>query len=416
MAEVFRATVGDDPEAYAFEMALKRLHPQLQDEKSQVDMFMTEADIGKLLRHENLVRVYESGLVGKNAFIAMEYVWGLDLQEILASLKAKRMRFPADLSIFVTMQVLRALDYVHRAVAPGGEPMDVIHRDVNPSNIYITYDGRVKLGDFGVARVRFLESLEEARFIKGKVAYVPPEVLGGAPIDQSADLWSLAVTLYEMLTVRHVYQGVSEADLVAGIEKPRIISPDKIHRDIDGKLAKLLMQALHSKPSKRPQDAVDFYQWLKRYLARDGVHVERQALGRFVRSVVGDAGRQPGDSAPRTRPVTKSFAPPEYEAPLEMTPTQRLEIVQRRRRWVLPVIIAGAAIAAGAVGWWAAQNAESKSAEQSQPAEPAPVPKAEEVAPSAEEPKKAVEKAAPVAPEPKKKPRKKRRRRRKKSD
>lgn len=347
MAEVFRATVGPDPETYAFDIALKRLHPHLATDANQVEMFMTEADIAKFLRHRNIVTVYESGLIGGSAYIAMEYVWGLDLSQVLLRLRERRRRLPADLAVYIALQVLRALDYVHRATAPGGASMNLVHRDVTPSNIYLTYDGQVKLADFGVARVSFLERRDDTT-LKGKVSYMPPEVLAGHEVDSMVDTWSLAVTLYEMVTQRRLYEGVSETDLVAGLVAPKLEPPHKVAPDVDPKLSRILLDALHKKRKKRPAEAVDFYRVLKGYLAEVGVVAQKDALGRFLRETVGVSGDAHG------RPeVGDGFLESEYHAPIEMSPTQRLELrLERRQRWPWVALAAVVLVAAGTAAWW----------------------------------------------------------------
>ncbi len=353
MAEIFRATIGPDPQTYAFDLAVKRLHAALSRDTQQVDMFMTEADIAKFLRHPNLVRVYESGIVDDQAYIAMEYVWGLDLAQLMTRLRARRLRFPTDLAVFVGLQVLRGLDYVHRARSPGGESMEMVHRDVTPSNIYVTFDGKVKLGDFGVARVKFLEAHEEQRMLKGKIGYMPPEVIAGAPLDQRVDLWGLACSLYEMITAKRVYDGVSEADLAYGAVPPRIVPAHKVNPEVDAELSAVLARALHMKARKRPRDAVALYRDLKGYMVASGIRVDADALGRFARAATGMSVSM---TSPRVGPTTKTFNPPGYEAPVGISLTQRIEIA-RRRRMVVPMVMAVLVALALYAGWMLGQRA-----------------------------------------------------------
>ncbi|MEE8410621.1 MAG: serine/threonine-protein kinase, partial [Myxococcota bacterium] len=343
MAEIFRATVGPDPESYAFDLALKRMHAPLEKDRSRVEMFFTEADVAKFLHHPNLVRVYEAGLIEGRAYIAMESIWGHDLSKLIAQLRRRRLRFPSDLAIFVTLQLLRALDYVHRAKAPGGVEMNLVHRDVTPSNIYVTFGGEVKLGDFGVAHISFLEPHESSGTVKGKVGYMPPEVISGDPVDQAVDVWGAAVTLYEMLTTRGVYGEVSDEDLIAGIEPPPVTPLHKVNSDIELALSKILSRALHRNPKKRPRNAVQFYRHLKLYLRDTGIVVDSSALARFVWEITG-AGASP--MGPKPKADTGQFAMPDYQAPLEQSPTQRFEAVSRRRRRLPFLIVGGLVVAA----------------------------------------------------------------------
>lgn len=410
MAEVFRATLGPDPETYAFDIALKRMHPHLEHDQSQVDMFMTEADIAKFLKHANIVQVYESGLIDGHAYIAMEYIWGLDLAQVLLRLRQRQLRLPADLAVYITLQILRALDYVHRAAAPGGEPMDLVHRDVTPSNIYLTYDGQVKLADFGVARVSFLEGHDERRTLKGKVAYMPPEALAGGETEPGVDLWAVAVTLYEMLTMQQVYEGLSETDILAGAVPPTIVPAERLV-ELDAALAKVLRAALHRKRRRRPDDAVDLYRLLKSYLEFSGVVADQNALGRFLRDAVGlDTPAAPSLTASAP---TGNFLASDYRAPIEMSPTQRLQLAARRRSWLAPVAVAAGVFVASGVGYWLLKGDDEppppKVAEA--PADPQPVDEPEpppEIEPAPAQPEQ-VEAGPGEAP----KRKRKRRRRRK---
>ncbi len=346
MAEVFRATIGPDEKTYAFELAIKRLHQELQQDKAMVDMFLTEADIAKFLRHPNIVQVYEAGVIGPEPYIAMEYIWGTDLATLTETVRRRRLRFPADLAIFTGLQILRALDYVHRATTPAGEAMDLVHRDVTPSNIYVTFDGQVKLGDFGVARVSFLEERDDAT-IKGKAAYIPPEVLMGEPVDQRVDLWSLAVTMWEMMTARRMHEDATEESILSGAASRRIDPVSELNPDVPAMLAAIIQRALSFKPRRRQRDALTFYRELKFYLQDAGLQVTGVGLGRFVAGVMGR------EIAPqRSRDAsTGVFERPSYQVPVGMSPTQRYQMADRRRRRAWPILVS-LLLVLGGLAWW----------------------------------------------------------------
>ncbi|MCK5689588.1 serine/threonine protein kinase, partial [Myxococcota bacterium] len=262
MAEVFRATVGEDPEDYAFDLVLKRLHPHLEGDQDQVDMFLTEADISKFLKHPNIVQVYESGIIDGHAYIAMEYVWGFDLAGLLSIMRRRGSPFPPAMAAYIAMQILRALDYAHRATTKTNQPMELIHRDITPSNIYISMRGEVKVGDFGIARVSFLER-GGAGVVHGKAAYLPPEILFGEPPEQQNDLWSVAAVFYEMLTLQRVYAGASDENLMTGDVPEGIIPVEELNPSVPGGLSRPLKKALHKREKRRPKDALTFYRQLK---------------------------------------------------------------------------------------------------------------------------------------------------------
>lgn len=358
MAEIFRATIGPDEQTYAFELAIKRLHAELEKDPKQVGSFLTEADVAKFLRHPNLVQVYEAGIIEGHVYIAMEYIWGFDLARLIDTLRRRRIVLPAELAVYITLQVLRGLDYVHQAKSVRGDPLDVVHRDVTPSNIYVTFRGEVKLGDFGIAKVNRPDANNDApNILRGKVHYMPPEVIAGGPVTPAMDLWSLAVTLYEMLTARPLREGVSEAEMMAGRYNSKIPPVHKINPQVEPELAAVLARALHVKEKKRPEDAATFYRDLKTFLSKTPLVVDAPALARFVRAGTNVSGAEPVSKA-----GDSDFEGPEYLAPIEFSPTQRYEMRHRPRSYARPLMI-GVPVALGlamAAGYGLAQRGGHK--------------------------------------------------------
>jgi serine/threonine-protein kinase len=188
--------------------------------------------------------------------------------------------------------------------------------------------------------------------LKGKIAYMPPEVLAGTPLDQRVDIWSLAASMYEMITGRRVYEGTTEQELAYGAPAPRIPLAHKVASDVDVKLSAVLARALHPKVRKRHQDAVELYRDLKAYMISESIHVDADALGKFVRVATGVSPTLP---APRNAPITQSFNTPGYESPKGMSLTQRIEVARRRKMW-LPVAIAVLVALALYAGWTLGQR------------------------------------------------------------
>ncbi len=287
MADVFRATLSSAA-AGSFDFAVKRMHPQLASDAHYREMFTIEAYTHRLLTHPNIVRLYEAGEEGGVPFIAMEYVRGTDLESLLDSLGARHLRLPADLAIYITLQLLRSLDYVHRARSTADKPLDIIHRDVSPENLYLSFAGEVKLGDFGVARVHMLERTD-ARWVKGKLAYIPPEVLAGSDMTQSWDLWSTGVCLFEMLTGKKLF-GELDGDAIRALGEAGKFPANDIGPEHGKELRRIVAEALHPKPSKRFADAATFYRELKAYAVVSGITPSHETLARFVLASVGNVG------------------------------------------------------------------------------------------------------------------------------
>ncbi len=289
MADVFRASLGDDPANASFDFALKRMHEDLAADPSHLEMFFIEEYVQRMLSHPNVVRFYESGKVDDRPYLAMEYVRGTDLATLRTLLRARGLKLPVDLAIHIAMQLLRALDYVHRLTSPAQKPMELVHRDVSPANVLLGYDGSVKLGDFGVVRVNILERADSL-WVKGKVAYVPPEVLIGAQGTQAWDLYSLGVCLFEMLTGRRLHGELSEDEIVehAGLGKAPATDIGPEH---DKRLRRIVADAIHQKPQKRFADAQSFYRELKAFAQAAGLAPEQENLARFILAVTGNLTR-----------------------------------------------------------------------------------------------------------------------------
>jgi serine/threonine-protein kinase len=207
MAEVFRARrVG----AVGFSklVCIKRMHRHLSDDSVFVGLFLDEGRTGAKLRHRNIVAVDDLGQHEGQFFIAMEFVHGVDLAQIEARLSAVGERFPAPAAVYIAMEVLSALGAAHRAIDPDdGTPLRIVHRDVAPHNILVSYAGEVKLGDFGIARAASRAQVTSEGVVRGRFGYMPPEQLSGAAIDGRADLYALGVVLFEMLAGQRPFGG-----------------------------------------------------------------------------------------------------------------------------------------------------------------------------------------------------------------
>ena len=206
MAEVFRARVLSGPRE-GWTVALKRLHPALTDDADTVVRFLSEADLTQALAHPNIVRVLEVGALEGQYFIVMELVDGRDLAQVLRRCKARGIPLPVDFGVYLAKVLLEALAFAHGARGSAGQPLGIVHCDVSPSNVFISRLGEVKLGDFGVARVRVGGAHSGAETL-GKPYYLSPEALEGE-VSAPLDLWAATVVLYELLTLERPFTGAT---------------------------------------------------------------------------------------------------------------------------------------------------------------------------------------------------------------
>jgi len=200
MAEIYLARVSGLP---GFEkiVVVKRILPQLATNQEFVQMFLDEARVAATLHHPNIVQMYDIGAVDGNYFISMEYLHGEDLRSIARAMRQKGQdRVPLEHALGIGVGIAAGLHYAHEKVGFDGKPLHIVHRDITPQNIFVTYDGGVKLVDFGIAKASNRASETRYGSLKGKIPYMSPEQCRSEPLDRRSDIFSLGILLYEQTT------------------------------------------------------------------------------------------------------------------------------------------------------------------------------------------------------------------------
>jgi len=242
MADVYRGKV-QGIRGFTKTVAIKRIHEHLLERTRFLRMFTDEAKIASRLVHNNIVQIYDLGEVDSMPFIAMEYVSGRDLYRVLKRLAAMNRKFPWRLATLVISEVCTGLQFAHDFRSPDGQPQEIVHRDVSPRNIVLSYDGEVKLTDFGVARARDREEHTEHGVIKGKVRYISPEGAKGEEVDRRSDIFSLGIVFAEMLTMAPLRDAPNEMVMLLDIRKGNLDRgridelPESLRRVIDRAIA-----------------------------------------------------------------------------------------------------------------------------------------------------------------------------------
>ena len=281
MAEVFKAKL-KGVEGFEKIVAMKRILPHLSDNKEFVDMFVDEAKMVAGLTHPSIVQIFDLGRIDKSYYIAMEYVHGRDLRTILKRAKEKGLRMPLDLCLRVAGQVCSALEYAHRKKDDRGRAMQIVHRDVSPQNILISFEGQVKLTDFGIAKAATKASNTDRGALRGKLLYMSPEQAWGKAMDRRSDLFSLGIVLYEMITDQKPFLGVgTEMSILEAVRQCRIEPPRKVNSRVPGSLDAVVMKALARDPEQRYQDAGEMHRALDKVLS-DRQPPSAADLARFV--------------------------------------------------------------------------------------------------------------------------------------
>jgi serine/threonine protein kinase len=253
MAELFEA---QNPELGA--VVVKIVLPQYARDPEFGQMLEDEARLCERLDHENLVRVLDHGLERGRHFLVMEYVDGPSLAQVLAAARAAR-SFPSPATaLALCRQLLEALDYLHGLTDEDGAPLEVVHRDVTPGNVLISRDGRVKLGDLGIARHRLRATRTRTGVIKGTVQYMAPEQVTGDTADVRTDLYGVGLILFELLTLRPFIHGEREVEILRLAEDPPWTAPSELRESLPEELDPLVRRALRRFPEERYRSAQAF--------------------------------------------------------------------------------------------------------------------------------------------------------------
>jgi serine/threonine protein kinase len=250
MASVHRATI-DIGGGVMREIALKRMLPQLANDKKFVEDFVREAKLAANLNHPNIVRILELGRSEGVYFIAMELVVGHSLLQLMKLAWTARVLTPIGIVVAIGAELLDALDYASGAVDSEGEPMQLVHRDLSPSNMIITDDGHVKIIDFGVAKGLSGKFMTNTGMVKGKLSYMANETLRGAPLDARADLFSIGVVMWELITGRRLFRGQNEFEVIAQIDRGAEEPPSTYNPACTPELDEIVMHALAADRDER---------------------------------------------------------------------------------------------------------------------------------------------------------------------
>jgi len=270
---------------------IKRILPQLNADASFCEMLVHEAKLCSHLSHANVVQTYDLGQFDGQYYIAMEYVEGFDLNQLLGLLSRAKLALPLQFALYIVIEALRGLNYAHRLPAPDGKPLGIIHRDVSPTNVLISTDGDVKLCDFGIAKAALgdmgKQHLDEYH-LKGKFAYMAPEHVAGEEIDRRADLFAAAILLWELLSGRRLYKTKNEDETLRRAREAEIQPLVDRGFPVFEQLESLVNKALARDPDDRFQSGQEFIAALEDYMHTAGLIVSQLKLAEFLMDNFGE--------------------------------------------------------------------------------------------------------------------------------
>jgi predicted ATPase/serine/threonine protein kinase/Tfp pilus assembly protein PilF len=358
MGEVYLARA---PGARGFEkkVVLKRVLPHLAEEKEFLELFLDEARIAASLNHPNVAQIFDLGEVDGSWFLTMEYVPGRDLRRVLARVQERGARtLPLGLTLRIISDAAAGLDYAHKARDPDGRPLRIVHRDVSPHNVLVGFDGGVKLIDFGVAKAANRLQQTGTGLLRGKFPYMSPEQVEGVELDGRADVFSLGIVFWEVLTGTRLFRAASDAATVRLVAEARVEAPSRVNPDVPAEVDALCLRALARDPDRRYPDAGAMRLALEDCLFRQRLPGSAMHLEAFMRGQFADdeelsdegpsASAAPAEASVATRALgptrqgrvgSAGTAPPEPETQATVsvrTQALLLELVGRKTNLAVP--------------------------------------------------------------------------------
>lgn len=252
-------------------VVVKKIRADIEADPEFVTMFFDEARLAANLSHPNIVHVFEVDQIDGAPYLAMEYVRGATLSRVLQKLRANRTTMDIGHLAYIFAGVCAGLDHAHNARDSSGRPLDIVHRDVSPQNIIVSFEGTPKIFDFGVAKARGSMTVTAADRVKGKFAYMAPEQLRAKPVDAKADVYAVGVCMYEAVTGRRPFVGKSEGELLVARAEGRFTMPSELVPSIPVQLEHLILSAMASDPADRPS-ALELQQALSAFYAVGSDH------------------------------------------------------------------------------------------------------------------------------------------------
>ncbi|HEY5600331.1 MAG TPA: serine/threonine-protein kinase, partial [Candidatus Manganitrophaceae bacterium] len=332
MAEVFLAK---QTGSKGFErlLAIKRILPQFTENAEFVSMFINEAKVAAQLSHPNIVQIYDFGEVEESFYIGMEYVMGKDLRTLMEKGQKSGAPLPLDQILLIVSRVCSGLEHAHKKKDLHGNSLSLVHRDISPQNILISYDGEVKLVDFGIAKAALQETETRTGILKGKLAYMSPEQAWGKPIDHRSDLFSLGIVLYECVTGKRLFKGDSEINTLERVREAKFDPPRQYNAQVTPQVESVLVKALAKEVQGRYPSAAQMQGDLERALSKSLSEIQSdlaQTLRKlFTEDIAKDETRmrKAAVAAPEPTPVggaaaasqaqtsQPSISPPKLEMP-----------------------------------------------------------------------------------------------------
>lgn len=379
MAELFLA-IQRSVAGFEKLIVIKRILPQMNQDRGFIDMLLHEARVAATLSHPNIVQIFDVGEVDGVYYIAMEHVHGEDIRSVVRQMKKKGVReFPMEHALSILLGMCAGLAYAHERSELDGTPLNIVHRDISPQNVVVTFSGDVKIVDFGIAKSDRASEHTEAGKLKGKVPYMSPEQARGQDVDSRSDIFSAGVMLFELTTGKRLFKGPSEFETLKMICESEYPLPSKVRPGYPAELEKIVIKALAKERVERYQTAREMQAALEEFIRTERIAASHIALNHFMQNLFEEKlasqkeallqGKQLADIIEMQHISTRP--PPESTNELEaagstssqsvslpgrtITPVERARTVPPKGRNNLPVLLIGgitAIVIGSGAGYW----------------------------------------------------------------
>ncbi|MCP3161587.1 protein kinase domain-containing protein [Myxococcus qinghaiensis] len=274
------------PEGFEKLVVVKRILPHLAENDDFVKMFLDEARIAARLNHANVVQIFDLGAQDDSFFIAMEYIHGEDMRRVWKQSEAVGQPIPVPLVCRILIEACSGLDYAHKRTDPTtGKPLDIVHRDVSPQNILVTFEGGVKVVDFGIAKAADQATVTRSGVLKGKYSYMSPEQAAGQRVDRRSDIFALGVVLYELLTSTRLFKRPSDIQTLAAVAECKVVPPSQASPRVPQDLDAIVLKALSKDPADRYQEAAHLQLALEDWLTERRLPSSTAHVGAYMKEI-----------------------------------------------------------------------------------------------------------------------------------